>query len=332
LASLPGAVVTNGASGVTLAGTFTGNLAGNASTATTAASASNATTANNFSGALAGDVAGIQGATVVSSVGGQTAANVASGASAANAATAANTAGAIVKRDTSGNFTAGTITANLAGNAATATTAANVTGNIADTQLSANIARLNGTNLFTSTTIVAGTVIATNANNVLSGKISGNGSGLTNLPATLNYVYSYDTTTQTVATAGTFRDVTFNTDAQINGWTHTAGGAGFTNGPGGLYLIEYAAETATATTANTTVSIRAVLNGTEIAGSQSASSPVTAGLASPISKSFIVRIPTPNTNVLKLQFTGSTVNNRVISNIGSGTTKPSVSMTVIRIQ
>jgi hypothetical protein len=136
-----------------------------------------------------------------------------------------------------------------------------------------------------------------------------------------------------VVTANTFQDIKFNNDAQINGWTHTAGSASFTNGPSGLYLIEYDAEASTATTTTTTVSLRAVLNGTEIAGSQSAASPVTAGLAIPIAKSFMVKIPTANTNVLKLQFTGSnTSNNRLISNIGQGTTKPSVSMTIIRIQ
>ncbi|MEM4248446.1 MAG: tail fiber domain-containing protein, partial [Candidatus Nanoarchaeia archaeon] len=54
---------------------------------------------------------------------------------ATQAATSANTASTIVKRDESGNFSAGTITANLAGNvtgnADTATTAGNVTGTVA---------------------------------------------------------------------------------------------------------------------------------------------------------------------------------------------------------
>jgi len=44
-------------------------------------------------------------------------------ANSATTATSANTAGAIVARDASGNFSAGTITANLTGNASTATTA-----------------------------------------------------------------------------------------------------------------------------------------------------------------------------------------------------------------
>lgn len=83
--------------------------------------------ATNFTGTLNGDVTGTQGATVVTSVGGQTAANVASGAVAANGATSANTANALLKRDSSGNFSAGTISANLSGNATSATSATTAT-------------------------------------------------------------------------------------------------------------------------------------------------------------------------------------------------------------
>jgi hypothetical protein len=97
-------VITGDGSGLTnlnvsnLAGTFTGNVTGSASSAT------------NFSGLLTGDVTGPQGATVVASVGGQSAANVAAGVSAANAATEANTPDTIVFRDSSGNFNGGTLT------------------------------------------------------------------------------------------------------------------------------------------------------------------------------------------------------------------------------
>jgi hypothetical protein len=90
--------------------------------------------------ALTGDVtaSGVGSvAATVAYVGGVSAANVASGANLANAATNANTASTIVKRDASGNFTAGTITANLTGNVTgnvtgnTSGTAANVTGTVA---------------------------------------------------------------------------------------------------------------------------------------------------------------------------------------------------------
>ncbi|MDB6005465.1 MAG: hypothetical protein JWR15_2452, partial [Prosthecobacter sp.] len=109
------------ASGLTLGGTttgtFSGSLAGNASTATSAVS---------FSGSLAGNVTGTQSATVVATVGGVTAANVASGANLANAATSANTVSTIVKRDASGNFSAGTLT--VAGRITLPTTSSSTVG------------------------------------------------------------------------------------------------------------------------------------------------------------------------------------------------------------
>jgi hypothetical protein len=98
-AQFANSVLTNGETGITLGGTFSGN-------------ATTATTANNFSGSLSGDVTGTQSATVVSTVGGQSAANIASGASVANAATSAATANTIVKRDASGSFTNTSITLN----------------------------------------------------------------------------------------------------------------------------------------------------------------------------------------------------------------------------
>lgn len=83
----------------------------------------------NYITALTSDVTAAGPGSVVAtvvSVGTSSAANVHSAELAANAATDANTASTIVKRDGSGNFSAGTISANLTGNASG--TAANVTG------------------------------------------------------------------------------------------------------------------------------------------------------------------------------------------------------------
>lgn len=92
-------------------------------------------TAKNFTNSLSGDVTGGQNATVVSTVGGQTASSVASGTLAANNATTLNTANSIVKRDIFGDFSAGTITANLNGNATSATNATNAQTAINSQQL-----------------------------------------------------------------------------------------------------------------------------------------------------------------------------------------------------
>jgi hypothetical protein len=156
-------------------------LNGNASTATSA------TSATSFSGSLSGDVTGTQGATVVSSVGGQTAANVAAGMSLANAAANSNTASTIVRRDASGNFSAGTITANLIGN---------VTGNISTaTALAANGANCTGNNFALGVDASGAAECAQPAFSNLSGTatVSQGGTGLTSSGTAGNYLRSNGT-------------------------------------------------------------------------------------------------------------------------------------------
>ena len=98
-----------------------------ATTAFVAASISNgatpdATTTSKGKLQLANDLGGTADLPTVISVGGSTAANINAAEILANAATAANTNNKIVKRNASGDFSAGTITANLLG------TSTNVTG------------------------------------------------------------------------------------------------------------------------------------------------------------------------------------------------------------
>lgn len=98
-------IVRRDVSGNFAAGIITANITGNVSGSS-----------GSFTGSLVGDVTGTQGATVVSTVGTKTAAQVSTSVDATLAATSSNTASTIVKRDASGNFSAGTITANLTGN------------------------------------------------------------------------------------------------------------------------------------------------------------------------------------------------------------------------
>ncbi len=89
------------------AGTITANLNGNAATATTATNATNATQLNGQPASFYTNAANLTGTL----------------ANARTSGTNLNTPSTLVLRDASGNFSAGTITANLNGNAATATTA-----------------------------------------------------------------------------------------------------------------------------------------------------------------------------------------------------------------
>jgi hypothetical protein len=156
-----------------------------------------------------------------------------------------------------------------------------------------------------------------------------NGAALTNTITAANYVYAYDTTTQTAAVANTFQNINFNSNAQTNGWTHTAGTSTFTNAQTGLYLVQYTAEGEITASSSTSISLIAVLNGTEIPGSQSSVSLATASLPTTLSKSFVVSVNTGG--ILQFQFAGSATTSE-LTGVGNGTTKPSIACTIIRIQ
>ena len=81
----------------------------------------------------------------------------------ATTATNANTASTIVARDASGNFTAGTITANLTGTASLATSAAACTGNAATVTTNANLTG-DVTSVGNATAIAAGVIINADIN------------------------------------------------------------------------------------------------------------------------------------------------------------------------
>ena len=144
-----------------------------AANADTSTNATNATTAAAFSGNLAGDVSGTQNATVVDSVGGVTSSDIATSVGTVNTATSNNTADTLVKRDSSGNFSAGTITADLNGNAATSTSTSSIaatsgdsvvnainnaatTGKVSSSRLSSDVVLLNPSATQTPTATTAG--------------------------------------------------------------------------------------------------------------------------------------------------------------------------------
>ena len=171
--------------------------------ADTAALATNAATATYFTGSISGDVTGTQGATVVNSVGGRTAVQIVSGTDAANSATPTNTVNTMVKRDVSGNFSAGTITANLTGNVSG--TAANVTGTVATanggTGATSPSTALN--NLLPTQTGNNGKVLATDGAGTISWITAGGGA---------------DTTPPVPGSSGTITATNSGTDIALS-WT-----------------------------------------------------------------------------------------------------------------
>ncbi len=171
------------------------------------------------------------------------------------------------------------------------------------------------------------------AGTVKASAFQGDGSGLFNLnsgAALGNYVFAYNTGAVFVAAANTFQDISFSTDAQINGWTHITGTAPYTSAQTGLYLIQYDATATTTLSTGASVSVHATLNLTEIPGSQASVILSTNSLQlSTISRSFIASVNA--SDVLTLQVAGSSTGSRLAGN-GSGSPRPSVSMTITRIQ
>ncbi|PWU17866.1 MAG: hypothetical protein C5B50_10435 [Verrucomicrobia bacterium] len=171
---------------------------------------------------------------------------------------------------------------------------------------------------------VNGTVLATN--------FAGNGAGLTNLsgPSAANYVFAYSTSLQAVALANTFQDLTFSHDDVLSGWSHTLGSATYTNGQSGLYLVSYNAQVTTTSTGGTNVTLRATLNGAEIGGSATAASiPTNAPSWVSVSKTFLANVN--SADIFTLQMAGPSTGVRLQS-FGSASTRPTISVTITRIQ
>ncbi len=176
-------------------------------------------------------------------------------------------------------------------------------------------------------------LVTNNATGItLNGNFSGNGAGLTNVAsATIgNYVHSYSTSTQVVASANTFQNITNQIDVQINGWVHSSDGVSLTNKQTGLYLIHYHAEVTTSSGTPTTVSLRAAANGVEIEDSQACAVANQANQPMSCSKSFIANVNTGD--VITFQLAGPSTTDKIVSNNGLGTTRPSFSCNIVRIQ
>jgi hypothetical protein len=160
---------------------------------------------------LAGDLRGTATSPTVNTVGGVNSSTISTINTTVSAATNSNTVSTIVKRDASGNFSAGTITANLTGNvtgsltgnATTATTAGNVTG---------TVAVANGGTGLTSTP--------------LNGQVDiGNGSGFTRATLTAGTAITITNTAGTITIAAAVRPMT---DQTIATSSHAVATATFT--------------------------------------------------------------------------------------------------------
>jgi hypothetical protein len=99
------------------------------------------------------------------------------------------------------------------------------------------------------------------------------------------------------------QDVTFGTNAQLDGWTHTASTANFTAGTTGTYLISYNVTANVTGGAAQEIGLRLVKNGTLVAGTETLRDLSSNGIEVPIGAGpFIVDVTAGD--IIKLQFAG----------------------------
>lgn len=152
--------------------------------------------------------------------------------------------------------------------------------------------------------------------------------------STTDYVYAYSTQQQSISSSNTYQNVTFNVNGSIDGWTHTAGSADFTCPTTGTYLISYRINmsmNAGLSLTTITASGRLTLNGTEIAGHQTAVRFPIQALSVATENLFntgLVNITA--SNVIRVQAAASSTSADV-DPVGVGTTPVSASVCIMRV-
>ncbi|HVW98999.1 MAG TPA: hypothetical protein VHA52_00945, partial [Candidatus Babeliaceae bacterium] len=138
-----------------------------------------------------------------------------------------------------------------------------------------------------------------------------------------NFIFSFDTTTQAPISVGSFQNVTFNHNGDINGWAHALGSADFICPAAGHYFSQFDAEI---NGAGVLVSLRATKNGVEIPGSQTALN-VAAVNNSPkdVSKSFIALFNA--SDIIRVQWASDNNSGRIEPN-GTGVLPVSIGLSI----
>jgi hypothetical protein len=146
-----------------------------------------------------------------------------------------------------------------------------------------------------------------------------------------NYAWVYDTTTQTIALANTFQNITFDTNAELDGWTHTAGTAEFTCNHTGLYEVIITGNVEKAGGGNLEAAVRALFNGVEVPGSHFGMDVTANNTAFVVSRNFMVDAVAGQD--LEFQVAANSLNISLLPgpNPGTATTTPSVGVTIRRV-
>jgi uncharacterized delta-60 repeat protein len=150
----------------------------------------------------------------------------------------------------------------------------------------------------------------------------------------LDNIQAYDTTTQNVAIANTFQDITFNTNLDVGTWTHSTASStqNFICPTTGRYSICYSFSCSkNVTNMTAVVSFRVVQNGTEISASDMVQTLTTSDGTNTVNVSKQIMIPIISSDIIKFQFTDTLGICRIIASTGSSSVKSSASISINRI-
>jgi len=145
-----------------------------------------------------------------------------------------------------------------------------------------------------------------------------------------NYLFAYDTTTQSSFVGGD-QPITFsNTNGLSIGWTYSSGNI-IPSKPG-LYLIQYTANLSSTTTAtNATIWVRDFFPFSEIPGSAVSVDITTPNKIYTVSKSFLFNVPSGD--FITMIMPGTTAGNPYqLTPAGNSSTKTSITLTIVKIQ
>ena len=148
-----------------------------------------------------------------------------------------------------------------------------------------------------------------------------------------NFAFLFDTTTQT-APIGAFQDVNFSNNQLLDTWSHVPGTSPVTCNTTGTYHFGYRGQVvSTVNVAGANMSMRATLDGNEIAGSQES---IDLGLLPnnivPISTSFLAACTAGNIFRLQIAGAGLLATVQLTPNGGTGVVRPSVTLDILRIK
>jgi uncharacterized delta-60 repeat protein len=181
-------------------------------------------------------------------------------------------------------------------------------------------------------TLPAGTTGATGPTGPMGMTGSTGPQGNTGGPAPAsNFLFAYDTTTQSITTPDVFQNVTFNTIRITNGWNYDAGTAQFMCNQTGMYNVNYQGlADNTSDSAGSLMSMIALQNSDEVPGSQSviAFGSVT-GMQLPLTRTFLIACS--GSDLLQLQVAGSSTNNQLTAGGGTGITRPSATLSISKL-